>query len=93
MAKTYIKKPMPIEAVQFTGKNFDEVKEFCPSATLDKDELQVKTLEGVMKAPNKVGDYVIKGVVGEFYICDKDIFEKTYEEVNERNCVCASAMY
>lgn len=43
--------------------------------------LIIKTLEGNMEAKN--GDYIIKGVNGEFYPCKKDIFEKTYEEVNE----------
>ena len=41
--------------------------------------LKIETLEGVMKA--SVGDYIIKGVNGEFYPCKPDIFQKTYEEV------------
>lgn len=47
----------------------------------DKDlsSLTIKTLEGKMKAKN--GDYIIKGVKGEFYPCRKDIFEETYEPV------------
>lgn len=41
--------------------------------------IKIETLEGVMKA--SVGDYIIKGVNGEFYPCKPDIFNKTYEEV------------
>lgn len=43
--------------------------------------LCIESLEGIMKA--NIGDYIIKGVDGEFYPCKKDIFEKTYEEVKE----------
>lgn len=43
--------------------------------------MYIETLEGTMKA--SVGDYIIKGVNGEFYPCKPDIFEKTYEEVAE----------
>lgn len=40
---------------------------------------EVKTLEGVLKG--KAGDYLIEGVRGELYPCDKEIFEETYEAV------------
>lgn len=43
--------------------------------------LKIETLEGIMKA--SVGDYIIKGVNGEFYPCKPDIFEKTYERVTD----------
>lgn len=52
-----------------------------------------------MKMVNKIGDYLIKGIRGEFYFCEKDIFEQTYEKVddqnidNQRECVCASSLY
>lgn len=42
---------------------------------------EIKTLEGTMKA--NTGDYIIKGVNGEIYPCKPDIFEKTYEPVDE----------
>jgi hypothetical protein len=45
--------------------------------------LLIPTLEGVMKA--MPGDWIIKGVEGEFYPCKPDIFEATYEEVNNDN--------
>lgn len=46
-------------------------------AIVDRDGLTVNTLEGKMKA--NIGDYIIKGVNGEFYPCKLDIFEKTYD--------------
>lgn len=48
---------------------------------IDNPYMYIETLEGTMKA--SVGDYIIKGVNGEFYPCKPDIFEKTYEEVAE----------
>ena len=84
----YRKKPVIIEAVQFK----DDVDALCElSAFIDNQDLRVdyadpenpvlkmETLEGVMKS--SVGDYIIKGVNGEFYPCKPDIFHKTYEEV------------
>lgn len=44
-------------------------------------EMWIETLEGKMAA--SYGDWIIKGVNGEFYPCKPDIFEKTYELVNE----------
>ena len=77
----YVKKPILVEAVQFNGHNIDEVNDFCQDAFVEDGWLRVYTLEGIMKASNRVGDYVVKGVMGEFYICEKSIFEETYEEV------------
>ena len=81
MVKKYVKKPILVEAVQFNGCNIDEVNDFCKDAFIEDGWLWVSTLEGNMKASNKVGDYIVKGVMGEFYICEKSIFEETYEEV------------
>jgi hypothetical protein len=78
----YRKKPVEIEAIQWTGDNFDELERFTDNSTLVKflnHELLVYTLEGVMHA--SIGDYIIKGVEGEFYPCKPDIFNKTYEKV------------
>jgi hypothetical protein len=81
----YRKKPVVIEAVRWNGKNKDEVSSLMPRADAgdyfydSKDNLCIHTLEGIMKASE--GDYIIKGVNGEFYPCKPDIFEKTYERV------------
>lgn len=84
----YRKKPVIIEAIQFEDNSdrIIEIHEFMGGGTIrvnyeDKDNpyLKIETLEGIMKA--SVGDYIIKGVNGEFYPCKPDIFEKTYERV------------
>lgn len=91
----YRKKPVVIEAVQWTGSNLEEIKQFVTKNLIyDIDDaawkvgmgipvvtVKIKTLEGEMLA--SVGDYIIKGVDGEFYPCKPDIFEKTYEEVEQ----------
>lgn len=74
----YRKKPVVIEALHFTADTgWDEVYEFCPDARPRNAELYIKTLEGEMHVSE--GDYIIKGVNGEFYPCKPDIFEKSYE--------------
>lgn len=77
----YRKKPVVIEAIQFTG-NFDEIENFVGGDAEFRDGgLVVATLEGPLRAnPN---DYIIKGVKGEFYPCKPDIFEATYEPVTQ----------
>lgn len=85
MAK-YRKKPVVIEAVRFTGQNFFECAAFMGHGpeVLDNLELKdtdnpvVRTLEGDMVA--RPGDWIIRGVKGEFYPCKPDIFDATYEE-------------
>lgn len=87
----YRKKPVVVDAIQWTGYNQIEVKTFIGNAgevfihdagwlagaVAPRVEISIFTLEGNMKA--SVGDYIIKGVCGEFYPCKPDIFEQTYE--------------
>jgi hypothetical protein len=84
----YRKKPVVIEAFKWTGdENQTEDPEWIINAIkaskvrIDYNPLSMKiiTLEGIMAA--NPGDFIIKGVQGEFYPCKPDIFEKTYEEV------------
>jgi hypothetical protein len=81
----YRKKPVEIEAVQFIMELQDlkKLREFCPNNInydgLKDGVLYIETLEGDMLAHE--GDYIIKGVKGEFYPCREDIFELTYEKV------------
>jgi len=85
--KRYVKKPITIEAMQWTGNNRTEIYNFCPSAYFNVDfetakpKLVINTLEGPMQASD--GDYIIRGIQGEFYACKPDIFMLTYDEVNE----------
>jgi hypothetical protein len=79
------KKPVVIEAVQWTGTNADEVLGLALAQGSVRRErfgggLAIDTLEGTMRA-NK-GDWIIKGVKGEFYPCKPDIFAATYEPVD-----------
>lgn len=76
----YRKKPVVIEAVQWAGNNLTEISNFINAHFGHTDDiLFITTLEGVHQA--RLGDYIIKGVQGEFYPCKPDIFEQTYEKV------------
>ena len=88
------KKPVIIEAMQFTLETMNQCHNFVTcnrSADWGEDDeddgegnaapiLKIQTLEGVMSA--QIGDWIIKGVKGEFYPCKPDIFEATYEPVD-----------
>lgn len=90
----YRKKPVVIEALQWTG-NTSEIKEFCGyncsytvydsawrvGKGIPVEKLIIHTLEGDMIASRN--DYIIKGVNGEIYPCKPEIFEKTYELVED----------
>lgn len=83
--RRYTKKPVTIEAVQWTGENRKEIFDFCSLSYFNTEletgalKLMIQTLEGAMEA--SVGDYIIKGIKGEFYPCKPDIFALTYDEV------------
>ena len=80
MARAYRKKPVVVEAVQWTGENHAEMCEFIDPEVFEiipRVGLVIHTLEGDHHA--SPGDYIIKGVNGEFYPCKPDIFAKTYE--------------
>jgi len=83
------KKPVTIKAIQYLPPhNCEEVYEFTqipweeghdPEDTCDEDTpMYIKTLEGLMRADP--GDWIIKGVRGEYYPCKPDIFNDTYEK-------------
>lgn len=81
------KKPVVVDAVRFDGTPGGAVALFeefdvpgakvVPAHDLQTGWLTIPTLEGVMRAD--AGDYVIRGVKGEFYPCKPDIFEATYD--------------
>lgn len=81
MVKQYIKKPVVIEALEWTGENQAELYQFVPPHLRieEEDGLQIVTLEGNHKA--NIGDFIIKGIKGEFYPCKPDIFALTYDEM------------
>jgi len=80
----YRKKPVVIEAIKFISNNIHDVIDFIGVDNIDEwgeDYIVISTLEGEIKA--SVGDYIIRGVVGEYYPCKPDIFDKTYELIEE----------
>lgn len=83
MISKYVKKPVVVEAVKYTGQNKSEIQSFVGKELVQRldGSLQIETLEGIMCA--NVGDYVIKGVSGEFYPCKPIIFNKTYDLVEQ----------
>lgn len=85
-AKTYRKLPVEIEAFYWDGTDSDEmldaITDFVGKTTmwhLEYSKIYIKTLEGLMSSGAPC--YIIRGVKGEYYICDPDIFKETYEEV------------
>jgi hypothetical protein len=105
-ARTYRKRPVEVEAIQFTGwPSAEEIQTFAPGTVFvpagyehrmrynhEKDRsngnvyediapafLVIHTLEGDHRA--NIGDFIIRGVQGEFYPCKPDIFAQTYEPV------------
>ncbi len=87
----YRKKPVVIEAFQFESADYDTD---CPAWWSEamnsgvawyqggaEPHFTIKTLEGEMRAG--VGDWIIRGVKGEIYPCKPDIFDATYEAVEE----------
>ena len=74
------------EVLRFIGQKVDlkssidqdKFTDYC--YIVEREGLQIHTLEGVMTA--NINDWIIKGVNGEFYPCKPDIFDKTYDVVN-----------
>ena len=94
MINKYKTRPCEIEAVQWDGTNVLEIEQFagqsvqwchdCVMRYGDQNPyagymLYIRTLEGVMRAD--VGDYIIRGLKGEYYPCKPDVFNKKYEIV------------
>ncbi len=95
----YRKKPVVIEAIQLRKDNILQIESFIEGKLIQlkldierkkfeeyediviKKGRKIETLEGTMIA--NVGDYIIKGVNGEFYPCKPDVFRMTYEKVEE----------
>lgn len=92
-----IKKPIEVEVWQIPAEEIDDesalpswiadafddgkITVFINVETNQNEYVEIETLEGDMEG--SVGDYIIKGVKGEIYPCRKDIFEETYEVVND----------
>lgn len=88
MVKRYRTKPCEIEAIEFTRESYNEVVSFTDNKAKDlivekcingKAYCKIETLEGDMIATE--GDFIIKGLRGEFYPCNPDVFKKKYEVI------------
>lgn len=85
--KKFRKKPVTIEVVgpipDVQDRNMAELEEYAEwcGGTVNADGIKIETLEGDHTA--SPGDYILKGVKGEFYPCKPDIFEETYEPAYE----------
>ena len=85
MIKKYRKIPVEVDVLQYTGDNIKQCLAFCIRARLQDSHkllpnLIINTLQGDMLC--NINDYIIKGVLGEFYPCKPEAFKKTYQEVN-----------
>ena len=83
MIKKFKKKPIVIEAIQYDGtmESFSQIQEWCNTIEVtayNDRKLRIPTLKGCHDA--SIGDWIIKGVKGEFYPCKPDIFQETYDE-------------
>ena len=86
--------PVEIEAIQWTGSNLEEIKAFVGESLIydildtawevgkgrPHVYMKIRTLEGDMTVSE--GDYIIKGLIGEFYPCKPGVFEEKYELIN-----------
>ena len=93
MVGKYITRYCEIEAIRWDGRNLEDVKNFVgesliydiydagwkAGAVAPGVDIHIKTLEGDMRC--SVGDYIIKGLCGEFYPCKPEVFEQKYEFV------------
>lgn len=78
------KEPVAVQAIQYTGDNIEEIWDTFGAGEIygpveDDPNAYILTLEGRMRC--NVGDWIIKGVQGEFYPCRNDIFIQTYRKV------------
>lgn len=88
----YRKKPVVVEAMEWTGDInallrfegwYDHDDYDSPFVHHPDGTLTIETLEGEMTVSH--GDYIIRGIAGEFYPCKPDIFAQTYEPVEDRD--------
>lgn len=83
--KNYRKRPLTIQALYWDGSDSDEMMDALHDFLgenmwhLDISKIYISTLEGMMSS--KAPCYILKGVRGEYYICEESIFLETYEEV------------
>ena len=76
------KKPVVIEAIQWTGANRTEIRAFCPNLMITLvGNVLIITHEGTMTG--NLGDWIVRGTAGEFYPCKPDIFAEVHEAIGD----------
>ena len=79
MTKTFVKNPIKVQAIQYTGNNYDEISGFTNGNIFQYDEkVVIKTHAGYRYIEK--GDWIIRDVTGQFILRKTAIFDKTYEE-------------
>ena len=92
MVKTYISRPIAVNAIQYTGSNEDEVIQFCPSMAFENGRMQI-LVDSSTYVIGLTGDYVAKLVDGSFTIFSKQVFEAEYEECSGRTYACTGSLF
>jgi hypothetical protein len=81
--KLYVKKPIPVKMIQWTGNNLTDVKSFLGDdykGTDENDNVLLKTMESDNQHQQaKIGDYIVRGVQGEHYPIDESVMLSTYD--------------
>ena len=92
VVRRYQKRPIIVEAIFYDGTNLDEIKRWAINnwflfdwikeceTDIDNSTLCIKTLEGNLRC--EIGTYIVKGIDGEFYPVQKNIFERSYERID-----------
>lgn len=78
------KRPVIVETMQYTGKNGRDIRRWMVGSARSyraAEPFRIATLEGEMTV--SPGDWVIKGIQGEFYPCKPDIFQATYDQAGD----------
>ena len=78
----YKTKPVEIEALEWKGSNIRDMLNFYPDVIVEESDegewlIKISTLEGIMTA--NIGDFIIKGTLGEYYPCKPEAFYNKYE--------------
>lgn len=80
MIRSYRSRPVVVRAVRWTGRNVGEMRRFAGgSVFVDNGDLYIRTLEGRLLANR--GDWIIEGLVGDFYPCKPGVFKRKYDLV------------
>lgn len=88
----YRKKPIIIEAIQWVGGNYEILNDFCGlhwtradvqnMPPQDEEQVIVYNMKEKQWLYVPIGHWIVRGIKGELYPCDPDVFEMTYEKVN-----------